>query len=75
MLVLSRKSGEGIVVRNELTGEIILRFKLIALRSGQARIGIDADRKRFRIDRQEVDARRTPGPGGVREMRSPANNS
>ncbi|PID72055.1 MAG: carbon storage regulator [Desulfobulbus propionicus] len=47
MLVLTRKAGEGIVVGDNIT------IKIIELKSGGVRIGIDAPRE-TKIYRQEV---------------------
>jgi carbon storage regulator len=47
MLVLTRKSGEGIIIGEDIT------LKIIECKSGAVRIGIDAPRNK-KIYRQEV---------------------
>lgn len=47
MLVLTRKSGEGIVIGDDIT------IKVIELRGGGVRIGIDAPKTK-KIHRQEI---------------------
>jgi len=47
MLVLTRKKGEGIVIGDDIT------LKIIELKSGAVRIGIDAPRSK-KVFRQEI---------------------
>jgi len=47
MLVLTRKAGEGIIIGDDVT------IKIIEMKGGSVRIGIDAPKKR-KIYRQEV---------------------
>ncbi|MGB2987302.1 MAG: carbon storage regulator [Phycisphaerae bacterium] len=63
MLVLSRKVGEGIIVRDTETGETLsVRLLHIAIHDGvpsHVRLGIEAS-QRFNIVREEIDNRCQP---------------
>ncbi len=71
MLVLGRKVGERIIVRDSESGEVIqiMLVEIVAREdsASHARLGIEASR-RFIIAREEVDRQGLPpAPGGARE--------
>jgi carbon storage regulator CsrA len=58
MLVLTRKSAEEIRIGNDIT------VKVIAIRGGQVKLGIDAPRG-IRVSRVEHAGRTMIAPGGI----------
>jgi sRNA-binding carbon storage regulator CsrA len=56
MLVLFRRPGEQILLRDRTTGELLATVKVVRSQKSGARIGLEADAERVRITREEVDA-------------------
>ena len=56
MLVLTRKSGEGITLTDKRTGEVLAKVSVIFTRPGEAQLGFEAP-PHVHILRDEVAAR------------------
>ncbi len=68
MLVLTRRVGQAIVINGEI------RIRLVAAGKGRARLGILAPLT-VRVDRKEIDARRSKLPATEQEAKATGKTS